>query len=552
MNQRSSVLLLFISIFILYFLAIDVDTMDIDASQYASMSCEMKESGSYLQVYEQGRDYLDKPPFLFWINSISMSILGENNIAFKLPSILFAILAVFATFKLASLFYEREIAILSALILASSQALFLITNDIKTDTILMGWVSIALWQLATWTTSGKIKHLYWGAAAIAFGMMTKGPIALIAPALALSAHFILKRDFKKFIEPHYVGAIAFMAILLLPMSIGLYQQFDQHPEKWVNGEQNVSGLRFFYWTQSFGRITGESVWHDPVPFTFLLENLMWAWLPWSLFFLGSIVYLLFDIVRKKFRLGANEEFISVGGFVLTYCALGISRFQLPHYIYVVLPLIAIMTARFVYALFWENKYPRIARVISLIQMIVLIILTAIPFLILTFTFPTQKIWPWMAALMPILLIGLALNQPNWRPKIIAVSLATVMGVNMFLSTWFYPNLLQYQASNEAGRYLLEQGFDKSKLAMFQFKGSAFGIHFYSKSIIPHIKNIDSIQSGMIVVTDIDGRALLDNSNKIYELKKEGLDFHISMLTPEFLNRKKRAQELKRYFVLEMK
>jgi hypothetical protein len=88
--------------------------------------------------------------------------------------------------------------------------------------------------------------------------------------------------------------------------------------------------------------------------------------------------------------------------------------------------------------------------------------------------------------------------------------------------------------------------------MFQFKGSAFGIHFYSKSNIPHIKNIDSIQSGMIVVTDIDGRALLDNSNKIYELKKEGLDFHISMLTPEFLNRKKRAQELKRYFVLEMK
>lgn len=552
MNKRSSVLLLFISIFAIYFLAIDVDTMDIDASQYASMSREMKESGSYLQVYEQGRDYLDKPPFLFWINCVSMSILGENNIAFKLPSILFAILAVFATFKLASLFYKREIALLSALILASSQALFLITNDIKTDTILMGWVSVALWQLATWTTSGRIKHLYWGAAAIAFGMMTKGPIALIAPALAMTAHFITRREFKKFIEPHYITAFLLMGVLLIPMSIGLYQQFDQHPEKWVNGGQNVSGLRFFYWTQSFGRITGESVWHDPVPFTFLLENLMWAWLPWSLFFLGSIVYFLIDIIKKGFKLKTNEEFISVGGFILTYCALGVSRFQLPHYIYVVLPLIAMMTARFVYTLFWTNELAKVARIFSIVQLIVLIVLTAIPFLILTYTFPTQKFWPWIAALMPILLIGLAMNRPSWKPSIIATSLATVLGVNIFLSSWFYPNLLQYQASNEAGRFLHDEGFDKTKLALFNFKGSAFGIHFYSKSIIPHIKNIDSVLTGMIIVTDKDGRAALDSNNRTYEVRKEGLDFHISMLTPEFLNRKTRAQVLDRYYILEMK
>jgi 4-amino-4-deoxy-L-arabinose transferase-like glycosyltransferase len=84
---------------LLYFAAIGVDTMDVDASQYASMSREMKESGSYLEIYEQGNDYLDKPPFLFWINALSMRIFGENNFAFKFPSILFALIGIITTMK---------------------------------------------------------------------------------------------------------------------------------------------------------------------------------------------------------------------------------------------------------------------------------------------------------------------------------------------------------------------------------------------------------------------------------------------------------------------
>ena len=63
---------IFIVIAVLYFTGIRVDMMEVDATQYAEISREMSESGNYLQVYQYGDDYLDKPPFLFWISASSI------------------------------------------------------------------------------------------------------------------------------------------------------------------------------------------------------------------------------------------------------------------------------------------------------------------------------------------------------------------------------------------------------------------------------------------------------------------------------------------------
>ena len=75
---------------LVYFTAIRVDVMDVDAAQYAEISREMNQTHQFLQVYDRGDDYLDKPPFLFWISALSMNIFGTGNFGYKLPSILFA------------------------------------------------------------------------------------------------------------------------------------------------------------------------------------------------------------------------------------------------------------------------------------------------------------------------------------------------------------------------------------------------------------------------------------------------------------------------------
>jgi 4-amino-4-deoxy-L-arabinose transferase-like glycosyltransferase len=89
-------------------IGLGIDMMDIDAAQYASISREMMQSGNFLQLYDAGVNYLDKPPFLFWVSSISLKLFGVNNFAYKLPSFLFAILAVYAVFKFSLLYYQKK------------------------------------------------------------------------------------------------------------------------------------------------------------------------------------------------------------------------------------------------------------------------------------------------------------------------------------------------------------------------------------------------------------------------------------------------------------
>jgi len=270
----------FILIALLYCSAVGVDTMDVDASQYAEISREMIKSGDYLHIYDRGIDYLDKPPFLFWVSSASMKVFGVNNFGYKFPSILFALLAIFATYKLAKLLYGEVTGRMAALVLATCQGMFLMTNDIRCDTILMACVITAVWLIREWFEKSRLYYLLGGFTAIAFGMMTKGPIALMVPVFCFSCEWILKRQWRNFFRPAYLLGFIVIVILLIPMSIGLYQQFDLHPDKLVNGRQGVSGLRFFYWSQSFGRITGENPWKNDVDMGFLLLNMLWSFLPW--------------------------------------------------------------------------------------------------------------------------------------------------------------------------------------------------------------------------------------------------------------------------------
>ncbi len=76
--QTKNIFILFIIIAAVYFCAVAVDVMDADASQYAAMSREMNASGSYLHVYEQGKDYLDKPPFLFSFSFLDQQFVNKN------------------------------------------------------------------------------------------------------------------------------------------------------------------------------------------------------------------------------------------------------------------------------------------------------------------------------------------------------------------------------------------------------------------------------------------------------------------------------------------
>ena len=528
-----------------------IPLMDIDASQYASISREMLENKSYLQVFDLGYDYLDKPPMLFWVSAISMKILGVHDWSYRLPSFLFAVLAVYATYRLALLFYRKEIAQLSAMVLAASQAMFLITHDVRCDTMLMGWVTFSLWQMAAWYQAHRWKHFLLAFIAIAGGMMTKGPIALLVPAFAFVPHFILRREWKQLFRWEYLAGILIIAVMLIPMSIGLYRQFDLHPGKMINGVPIQSGLRFYYWTQSFGRYTGENRFNEMNHFTFLLENMLWSFLPWILCFLIALLFAVKDLVVKKFRLAPSEEFISTGGFIITYCILARSQAQLPHYIFVVFPLASVVTAKFLFRLLYTGELIKWEKP--------LLIIHAVIFSLLWIAAITLMVWPFkaipgyvaaLAVLCFIILFVILFSKKLQLPALLAIAFFTVTGVNIFLSTAFYPNVLKYQLGNDAAGFINEKHIPKEKIILYGIhSGRAF--HFYGQHIFPEVTSLQNLQSTDIVLTSKDSLDVFQKSFPEMKVIHEGNHFGVTALSLPFLNPATREKELPKYVLIDL-
>lgn len=527
-----------------------IPLMEIDSVQYANISREMLQNKSFLQIFDQGKDYLDKPPLLFWLSSLSMYLFGLNDFAFRLPSILMAILAIYSTYKFTLLYYSNEIAALAALVLASTQAMFLITHDVRTDTMLMAWVMLAIWQFAIWLNNRKWSSLIIAFTAVAFGMMTKGPIALMVPVFSFAPHLIMHRNFKMLFRWEYLLGIGIIIILLIPMDIGLYQQFDLHPEKVMYEKTGTSGLRFFYWTQSFGRITGESVWHENDDFFFLFQNLLWGFLPWTLFLIFGLISECTKIIRTKFTLNKNEEWIVLPGFLITYTALGISNYQLPHYIYVVLPFTAIIAAKSLYSLVinWENRIFK--NIINGINIFIYILILSILLVLLLFTFNTN-IYLVIASLsvMGIFFLIVMVKKTEAIPRVIQFALFTIVTTNLLLTIFFYPKLLEYQLGNEVSKVIRQKNIDKNNFYLYQVYYER-SLDFYSNYSFQNIENLDSLKTNdyVLIKNELINQELLTNFNKIERIST----FHVSTLNAEFLNPKTRDSALTIYAILQKK
>lgn len=537
--MQKNIIIIFGALLLVYCLGLGIDIMDIDASQYAEMSREMSRTNSYLQVYELGKDYLDKPPFLFWISSLSIKIFGVNNFAYKLPSFIFALAALYFTFKFAVLYYKKEIAFIAVLVLASCQAFFLITNDVRTDTILMSWVILSIWQLAAWYNTNKYTHLVMGFVAVAFGMMTKGPIALIVPVLSFSSHFLVIRNFKNIFRWEYIVGLIIVAILLIPMSYGLYQQFDAQPTKIINNGTGVSGLRFFYWTQSFGRITGESIWNNGATIFFLFQNLLWAFLPWIVIFIFALIGEIKSIIQQKFKLATNTEFICMGGFVLTYIALGSSKYQLPHYIFVVLPYASIITAKYLHKLGTQKSYDTIKSILEKSHFVIFLLLWIMLIALLYYCFVTPLLIILLAA---IFLIGFLyfFLQKNIHFYILKISTYTMVGINLFLSLSIYPSLLKYQAGSNIGHFIIKNNIPTNNMFLFK-SGLGYSIHFTSNAIIPHKDDTENLAKGTWLITPKEKLTELKEKKISYEIIYSMNNFDVSRLSLKFINPNTRSE-----------
>jgi 4-amino-4-deoxy-L-arabinose transferase-like glycosyltransferase len=528
-----------------------IPLIDIDAAQYASMSREMASTGNYLQLYDLGKDYLDKPPLLFWLSSISIQLFGVHDWAYRLPSILCLGLALWSTYRFTLLYYNTLTAQLATLVLATSQAFILMDHDVRCDTMLMGFVIFSVWQLAAWYQTNLWKHFVLAFMGIGFGMLTKGPIAIVVPGVSFAIHFLLQRNWKQFFRWEYILGVLIVGVLLIPMSIGLYNQFDLHPGKIIHGVPIQSGLRFYYWTQSFGRYTGENVFNEMNHFTFLLENMLWSFLPWIFIFLIALVVSIKDVVKSGFKLQNNQEFIAAGGFVLTYCMLARSQAQLPHYIFVVLPFAAVVTAKGLQQIYFSQSYVKLQKILlyfhGLIFSILWIAIVGIVFLVFTDM-------PLYFKVLAIIGAGyyffVLLFKQTETPMFISLALYTILGVNFILNTSFYPRLLKYELGVSAAAFINQNKLPKTSVYLYEIDESR-ALHFYGNHSFERIFDSSLLKPQQIVITKASSYPALQQQFPASTILYQNAYFGVSMLTLPFLNPATRDKEVTPYIIVTL-
>ena len=539
---------------LLYAAGACLDVMDIDSAQYAAMSMEMAQTGSFLQVFERGQDYLDKPPLLFWVSAWVFKMIGFGNMAFRLVPVLSTLLAAYSIFRLGKLYYSTAVGQVAALIFGSMYAVILMNHDVRTDTMLTAFAITATAFLAIFYETRSLSALCVGFLSVGLAMLAKGPIGAVVPGCAVGAQVLYQRNFKVLLRWEWLLGLLIVAVLLLPMLWGLYQQFDLHPEKTVLGRRGVSGLWFYFWEQSFGRITGQNVWRNDTDPLFFLHTYLWAALPWSLWLWPALWVSVKNIFQQKAR-----EALFTGGFVLPLLALSQSSYKLPHYLNVILPFAALLTARWL--VLQHDNLLKPKSIIGVTQLIINALLVVVGLGLVLWAFPKNSVWALgiVGAGLLVFIWVMRTYDPSLA-RMLAGGVVSMVTFGVLVNTQFYPEVLRYQTGSVVGKYVRLHNHTDNFCFFTRSEGDA-GVFpnstdFYSHSVVPEIRSPSELSRfkrvNPWVYTDEKGYA---------ELQKAGLKCKVilaldkypaTLLRLSFLNPATRSQAVFRVYLLEVK
>ncbi len=520
--------------------------MEPDATTYALTSMEMYLNGDYLNLRLRGEDWLDKPHFQFWITALSYTVFGINDFAYRFPSLLFFLLGVYYTYLFGKKYYDLATGYLSALLLMTSLHLIISTSDVRAELILLG-----LTMMAFYHAIGYLQQQHWQdfvLACFAMGclIMTKGIFTVIPIAGAVVLSFLFAGNWKSLLRLDWFLMIALSFFFTLPSIWAYYVQFDLHPEKEIFGQKNVSGVYFFLWDSQFGRFLNTGPYQGQGELLFFVHTLLWAYAPWALVAYFALYGKLKAILQKK----DTYENYTFYGFLSMFVIFSLSKFQLPHYLNPILPLLSVVVAHELLAI-QKQKYVGIFIGIQNFQ--VLLLMIALGLLHYFFIEGTFQWDTWLIIGLGIAgLFWIYVKEKNTLRQLVLPSMLVILMVGYMLNRDFYPRLLPYQSESQAAFYIKAQQL-RGNLATHRLLTRAFD--FYLQKTTPHWTDEQLLKANpdknWIVFTDELGLELLKTHQKPFKILKSFKDFHITTLNATFLNKKTREEALKETYLLRL-
>ncbi|MCL5043811.1 MAG: glycosyltransferase family 39 protein [Deltaproteobacteria bacterium] len=240
-----------------------------DEARYAEIGREMAVSRDFIIPHLDQVPYVEKPPLLYWLETLSISLGGVNEGAARVPVALFALLALAATVAFClRAGADRSSAFISGLVLATSALYAIMAQVLTTDMLLTALMSFAWFAFyLQWANGGRWWFL--SSVAVALGVLAKGPVALVLLALpALSFLWWEGRRAGGWRLRHVSAGLALAAALALPWFV-------------VVALREPGFLRFYLLGEHLARFFDPSYAHGE-PFHYYLPVVLAGFMPWTL------------------------------------------------------------------------------------------------------------------------------------------------------------------------------------------------------------------------------------------------------------------------------
>jgi 4-amino-4-deoxy-L-arabinose transferase-like glycosyltransferase len=544
--------------------------MEVDGALYACIAKQMAQTGDFLNLYAVGSDWLDKPHFPFWVIAVSYRIFGINTFAYKFPALLFFLGSVVYTYRFARLSYPKVVAQVATLVLLTAFHGVLSNSDVRAEPYLMPLIIGPVYHFYRVFLDGRQVisprygvtqywlHLVIGAFLTGCALMTKGVFVLIPIGGGLVLHWLLTGHWREMLKLRWYVAVVLSFVFIVPEIYCLYQQFDIHPEKVVFGQTGVSGIRFFFWDSQFGRFFNTGPIKGEGDKFFFIHTLLWAFLPWSLPLYISIGKMIRDLVKRRTTSAptTSPEYVSLGSGLLAFALFSFSGFQLPHYMNIVFPFFAILTAQFLVGL-----TPATLRRWTVGQTVIGLAIAGLSIALLVFVQPENMV----GAVVLVVVITLAtftLFRQNTLLSLSGRMVGAMLVLTGTLNLFLYPTFLRYQAGMAAARYVNNDPKLVKRPTILYEPGTGVGggsfwtYELYASAPTVYARSDSSLKARL----QTGPQQVFTTGEYADSLETRGFQvrhlavlpyYHVSQLTYEFLNPATRSQTLLPYVLAEV-
>jgi 4-amino-4-deoxy-L-arabinose transferase-like glycosyltransferase len=489
--------------------------LDPDEAHYAQLTHEMLRGGSWLVPLLDGHPYIDKPVFFHWLQALAVLVVGESELAMRLPSALAAI-SLFATTRWVGVALMGErVGETGALMFATIPITFALGSIGLFDMVFTAFLFGAIGTLCVSAVQRRPRLQYVGYVLLTLAVMTKGPVALVLVVFFGAIAFACGREARdaiRFLD--WPLGLALVSVGAAPWFAWMFWQFDGQFVRDYLLAGNV-----FYLTKP----TSYSA--RVVRHTFYLRTFIAGFFPWSLVVLGRGVDVIRHL-RQRWTLPPGETLM----WAWTIAVIGlfsVARFKLDHYIFPAAPACCLLAARGWQSTLTDRPDRSIGTRISILVLGVSLVAVGIA--------SAVALWQInlglseLAALMPIALTagGAVLMWQMLRnhlvpPQSLRVLIVMLLVVYATTVAVGFPVLERTRPTARAARWLKARSEPTSPVAIYRLERWRASLRYYVGRPVESLQDPDTL------------RAFLNSGNQVYvvmlrkdfdELRANGVEIH---------------------------